>query len=96
MVERKNPADPANLSVSFYEQRTRIVESSGKRTERIVYEIKGCYFGGTSFSIYVKTGKELRDMGWICFFSGFMFGGLVGVVVMCVLQINRTNRLERE
>ena len=35
-------------------------------------------------------------MGWICFFSGLMFGGLVGIVVMCVLQINRTNRLERE
>ena len=72
------------------------MEPSDKRAERIVDEIKGCCCGGTSFSIYVKTGKELRDMGWICFFSGLMFGGLVGVVVMCVLQINRTNRLERE
>lgn len=54
MVERKNPADLANLSVSFYEQRTRIVEPSDKRTERIVDEIKGCCCGGTSFSIYVK------------------------------------------
>lgn len=35
-------------------------------------------------------------MGWICFFSGLMFGGSIGVVVMCVLQINRTNRLEKE
>lgn len=71
------------------------MEPSDKRTERIVDEIKGCCCGGTSFSIYVKTGKELRDMGWICFFSGLMFGGFIGVVVMCVLQINRTNRLEK-
>lgn len=35
-------------------------------------------------------------MGWICFFSGLMFGGFIGDVVMCVLQINRTNRLEKE
>lgn len=28
-------------------------------------------------------------------FSGLMFGGFIGVVVMCVLQINRTNRLEK-
>lgn len=35
-------------------------------------------------------------MGWICFFSGIMFGGFIGVAVMCVLQINRANRLEKE
>lgn len=72
------------------------MEPSDKRTGRIVDEIKGCCFGGTSFSIYAKTGKELKNMEWICFFSGIMFGGFIGVAVMCVLQINRANRLEKE
>ncbi|GFI16371.1 hypothetical protein IMSAGC009_01536 [Lachnospiraceae bacterium] len=30
-------------------------------------------------------------MNLICFFAGLLIGGMIGVVLMCLLQINRHN-----
>ena len=30
-------------------------------------------------------------MNTICFFAGLLIGGMIGVVLMCLLQINRHN-----
>lgn len=35
-------------------------------------------------------------MEWICFFSGIFIGGLIGVFVMCIVQINSVNRLNSD
>ena len=35
-------------------------------------------------------------MEWVYFIVGIFIGGLIGVTMMCILQINRANRSEKD
>lgn len=35
-------------------------------------------------------------MKWVYLISGIFIGGVIGVLAMCILQINRVNHLDRD
>lgn len=57
------------------------------------YVIMGRYFGSVLF-LYQSMRRNIME--WLIFAGGLILGGVIGVLTMCILQINRVNHLDRD
>ena len=54
------------------------------------------YINGNNKNINIKCKKGVTMKESIIFITGMILGGIVGIIVMCCLQINKLNELNNE